>query len=583
MTGVEITGDAAPQLPLDVLRERAQAEPSARAAVVDSVGELTIGSWDERSDALAAALVERGIPARARIALLFDGLSVLEFAIAYMGVLKAACTAVPMSRDWTAAETSHICERAQVTAIVHDSTLGRPDVEHSTIAYPEIAGTRGHRHRSAEVSADTLAEILSTSGSTGASKLVGVSHGNIAGEAPIHWSKTSHAIQMHALPLGTNYAQAVLRSSVTSRVTLIVMPRFDLPRFFELIALHRPDGLMLVPALASLLASSDPRDVDLSSVHSITVSAAALPAQMPAKLKALFPRATIYSGYTSTEAWPARTIMEFGVHPPDSVGEPEEGHSVRVVDAAGRPAPPGEIGEIHLRSKTAPARFYLEADVNNKPTFARGWVGMSDLGYLDPDGVLTLVDREADVIGIGGFKVFTIEVEDVLLEHPSVMEAAVFGVDDPILGQQVAAAVVLTDKASSASLRAFAADHVAEYKVPSSIVAIEQLPRTFSGKVSKRRLKELHRAGKLSPEGSGDGTVEQQIREMWMDALGAEDVDLDEDLLARGASSLLAFGVISRVSSRFSVAVPPSRFLATATIVDQANLIRVLCDEQAAS
>jgi acyl-coenzyme A synthetase/AMP-(fatty) acid ligase len=188
--------------------------------------------------------------------------------------------------------------------------------------------------------------------------------------------------------------------------------------------------------------------------------------------------------------------MVYDPHRPDSVGRAAGGELV-VRDQAGRPVPLGEVGEVWLRSPYP--RRYLDDDAASASTFQDGWVRMGDLGRLDGEGYLYLVDRDSDVIKSGADKVSTLQVEAALHEHPRVAEAAVVGVPHPVLGVVVAAAVVArpgTDPADLAleRLRGFLLDRLARYEMPTHVLLLERLPRNAAGKVLKGELRELFTA-----------------------------------------------------------------------------------------
>src|SRR6266545_2464157 len=205
---------------------------------------------------------------------------------------------------------------------------------------------------------------------------------------------------------------------------------------------HRAGTVFVVPSMAiDLLNSGAHRRHDLSGVLLLSSSAAALPPAVAAALAEAFPDATLVNYYTSTEAAPAETTMVLDPTRPGSEGRPTNPGDLAVLDEAGDPVPAGAVGEVWLRSPTAPRAYHGDPD-GSAATFRRGWVRMGDLGHLDEEGYLFLVDRDGDVITSGGLKVSTLQVEAALYEHPAVAEAAVLGVPHPVLGSAVAAAVV---------------------------------------------------------------------------------------------------------------------------------------------
>jgi long-chain acyl-CoA synthetase len=264
------------------------------------------------------------------------------------------------------------------------------------------------------------------------------------------------------------------------------MAQFTPARFAALIERSRAGSVFIVPAIAvELLRTVDLSRYDLSAVQLLGSTAAVLPAAVATQLAAALPQATIVNYYTSTEAAPAQTSMIFDRSRPASLGRPVDGE-LRISDPDGAELPAGQTGEVWLRSPFP--REYFADPTATSAVFHNGWVAMGDLGYLDPDGYLYLVDRQRDVIKSGAHKVSTLRVEEYLYQHPQVGQAAVFGLPHPVLGSEVAAAVVATGQLEAATLRAFLLRSLASHEVPTRIVLVDQLPRNPAGKVLKREL-----------------------------------------------------------------------------------------------
>jgi len=204
----------------------------------------------------------------------------------------------------------------------------------------------------------------------------------------------------------------------------------------------------------------------------------------------MFPAATIVNYYTSTEAAPAQTVMIVDPDRSASVGRPSGGSELKVVGPDGRPAGVGEQGEIWLRSPAGTRAYYGDRRLT-EDIFRGGWVRMGDIGYLDADGYLYLVDREGDIIKSGANKVSTLQVEAALYEHPAIAEAAVVGVPHPVLGRVVGAAVVTRIPVTAVDLRTFLMTRLARHELPSRVLFLDELPRNHAGKVEKYRLREL--------------------------------------------------------------------------------------------
>ncbi|GII33228.1 class I adenylate-forming enzyme family protein [Planotetraspora mira] len=463
-----------PTLP-DILTARAASEPETLAMIVHGSGELTFGEWQARSNAVANGLLERGVRGGDRVGLLFPGSGWIDYAVAFIGVLKAGAVAVPLSDRMPAAEIEQIASHCSTSLILTDLE-GLPEGSASPPDVPlRPAG---------------MAQILYTSGTTGRAKGVAATHANLAFGARAQPRRRAFAHSrhlVHAFPIGTNAGQMMLVNALTVHPAVVTLPRFTPGRFAALIERHRAGTVFLVPAMAVELLNLQ-EGPDLSSVLLLGSAAAPLPPAVAAGLTRMFPKATITNYYTSTEAAPAQTIMLFDPDRPGSVGRSAAGGDVRIASPEGEDLPPGETGEVWMRSPAAPRSYYNDPAASTD-VFRGGWIRMGDLGYLDEDGYLYLVDRDGDVVKSGAFKVSTLKVENALYEHPAVVEAAAYGLPHPVLGTAVAAAVVLRDEVSNADIRGFLRDRLAQHEIPSEIVTMDSLPRNRGGKVDKRALR----------------------------------------------------------------------------------------------
>ncbi|GAA4582006.1 class I adenylate-forming enzyme family protein [Planotetraspora phitsanulokensis] len=493
-----------PTLP-DILAARAASEPETVAMIVHGSGELTFGRWQARSNAVAHDLLNRGVRRGDRVGLVYPGSGWIDYAVAFLGVLKAGAVAVPMSDRMPAAEIEQIAAHCSASVILTgrdgpppeggagSSTSPPEGRAGSSTSPPE--GSRPPLEGSMSPPEVTLrpadmAQILYTSGTTGKAKGVAATHANLAFGARTQPRRRAFAHSrhlVHAFPIGTNAGQMMLVNALTAHPAVVTLPRFTPGRFAALIERHRAGTVFLVPAMAVELLNLQ-EGPDLSSVLLLGSAAAPLPPAVASGLTRMFPKATITNYYTSTEAAPAQTIMLFDPDRPDSVGRSAAGGDVRIASPEGADLPPGQTGEVWMRSPAAPRSYYDDPAASTE-VFRGGWIRMGDLGYLDDDGYLYLVDRDGDVVKSGAFKVSTLKVENALYEHPAVVEAAAYGLPHHVLGTTVAAAVVLRTEVPDADIRAFLRDRLAQHEIPSEIVRMESLPRNRGGKVDKRALR----------------------------------------------------------------------------------------------
>jgi acyl-CoA synthetase (AMP-forming)/AMP-acid ligase II len=420
----------------------------------------------------------------------------VDYAVAFVGVQLAGGVPVPCSDRSAPAEVRYVLDHCGAAAVLH-GTVAVPAPEGGWSATPaEVSGpddVSGCRPVDVAVRPSDPAQIIYTSGTTGRPKGVRASHANLTFGSATHPGRRrlGHSRHfLHAFPIGTNAGQTMLINALDARPTALALPRATPMRLAALVERLAVGSLFLVPAMAIELLGSGALDRhDLSSIALLGSTAAVLPPAVAAQLAARLPDATIVNYYTSTEAAPAQLAMVFDPARPDSVGR-AAGGELAVRDDGGRPV--GEPGEVWLRSPYP--RSYLDDEAASRATFRDGWVRMGDIGRLDAEGYLYLVDRDQDVIKSGADKVSTIQVEAALHEHPRVAEAAVLGVPHPVLGMAVAAAIVPrpgTEPADLATerLRGFLLDRLARHELPTRVILVDRLPRNAAGKVLKRELR----------------------------------------------------------------------------------------------
>jgi long-chain acyl-CoA synthetase len=253
---------------------------------------------------------------------------------------------------------------------------------------------------------------------------------------------------------------------------------------------------------------------DLSSVNYCFSAAATLPVQAGQRWHEKF-GLPIHEGYGLTETSPFASYNHRDRFTAGSIGTPIDGVEIRVVDSeTAEECPPGELGEIIIRGPNV-MLGYWNREEETQAAIRDGWFHSGDIGRQDEDGFLYIVDRVKDMIAVGGLKVFPAEVERVLLDHPMVAQAAVVGFPDEVFGEQVVAFVVLDSESESGvvdSISKYAKANLANYKVPRTVIPIDELPRNPSGKILKRRLREPDFAGsgRQSPESTASGKEEHQ-------------------------------------------------------------------------
>ncbi|MGH0030884.1 MAG: o-succinylbenzoate--CoA ligase [Myxococcota bacterium] len=472
----------------DWLGERARRTPDA-TAIVHAGRTLSWAELDAQASRHAASLRSEGVVGGERVGLLCgDGPA---FAAWVHGIERAGAVLVPLNRRWAAPELDRALAHARVGRLVHDPAhadlAGRLAVprERRGIASAPAPSTRFDRLRSAD---DPFA-VLFTSGTTGRAKAAELSRGGF------FWSAVASAFHLGALP-GDRWLAcmplfhvgglSILTRSVLCGSAVCVHGRFDAE---AVDAALDADGITLVSLTATMLQrllrvrGERPAPAGLRAV---LLGGGPCPAPLVERARARgFPVAPTYG---LTEA-----CSQVATRPPGAPSEaglvPLPGTQLRIAADTGHDANAGEVGEILVRGPTL-MRAYLHDAQATAQTLRDGWLHTGDLGRLDAEGGLHVVDRRSDLIVSGGENVYPAEVEQVLLAHPAVAEAAVAGVDDAEFGRRPAAWWVLRPgaRADAGDLRRFCRERLAGYKVPVAFHRLEALPRDGAGKLLRRRL-----------------------------------------------------------------------------------------------
>ena len=497
----------------DHLRAMAEAFGDRTAYRVVDGGSMTFGQWEAESNRLARALVDLGVGKGDRVSLYLEPAEALRFMVGYSAVHKAGGVAVPTNTRLSEAELERLLGHAEVTAVLTDPQLAPmargleralPTLRHVVVgpvaeetgdpawSWGEgVAGSETSRFQVPVVPED-LADILYTSGTTGLPKGVAIRHRNVALIPGEPNPQLSGSCWLHASPLFTFAGIGFIYNPMQLGLYGVYQPRFDAGRWLEVVEELRPQFVFLVPSMAQLLVAH-PRfaEAELSSIELCAIGSAPL---APATLRAMqerMPEAAVSNSYGMTEAGPAYCAMPKGesLKRIGSVGQPMPPLEVRFVDEDGAEVATGEVGEVLLRMPGREREYYRNPEATAS-TWQDGWLHTGDLGRLDGDGFLYIVGRKKDVIIRGGNNVHAVDIEAVLHEHPAVVEAAVVGIPHPVLGEDVAAVVVLSPGAtiSAEELREHCAERLADYKVPRRIELAEALPRNATGKVLKQDL-----------------------------------------------------------------------------------------------
>ena len=450
-----------------VLSDAASAHPEQRALLFE--GErITYGELDRRAAVAAAALEERGVRKNDHVALMLPNTP--DYIAAYFGVLRLGAVAVPLNVLLAQPEVDTRLEAASPTAFV-DSPLPAAGDRHQEIV---------------ERAEDDPAALLFTSGTTGGPKGAVLTHGGIGAATRFGadaLSFTDSDVVLGVAPFPHVLGQQVFFSSFAVGAAVCVMQRFEPEPALATMAETRTTVLMGVPTMCITLSQAAQTAGALPPLRIAHVGGAAVPIDVARRFEETF-AADIHEGYGLTEMSGLATTFATGRRrKPGSVGRPSSSTDVRI-------ASPDErgVGEVQFRGPSVLHGYWNDPAATAAAIDPDGWLSTGDLGRLDDDGDLFLVDRKKEMIIRGGYNVYPREVEEVLYEHPAVLEAAVVGVPHQTLGEDVAAVVVARPgiDLDPDQLKGWAKERVAAYKYPRHVVVVDELPKSPTGKILKR-------------------------------------------------------------------------------------------------
>lgn len=473
-----------------------------RAALRLEDAVVSYRTLDQDSAHMAGLLDSRGVKPGDRVAIMLP--NVPEFALAYFGVLRAGGIVVPMNPLLKSREVAYYLgdSGARLLFAWHtfadEARAGAQQAEAEVVvvragAFDSLLASAPSVEDVADLHEDDTAVILYTSGTTGQPKGAELTHANLTRNCDIAGELvqlTADDVIFGGLPLFHAFGQTcTLNAAVGSGACLTLLPRFDAGKALGILGEHGVTVFAGVPTVFGRLVREPDRDAyPVSRLRVSLTGGAAMPVQVLHDFQTAFD-CVVLEGYGLSETSPIASFNTLRAGPkPGSVGTPIRGVEMRVV-ANGTEVPQGESGEIAIRGHNVMKRYWQRPE-ETAAAIRDGWLYTGDIGRVDQDGYFWIIGRTKDVIIRGGYNVYPREVEDVLYEHPAVADAAVIGLPNSDLGEEVGAAVVLKPGARTTAeeLREYVKHQVAAYKYPRKVWITDALPKGPTGKILKRQI-----------------------------------------------------------------------------------------------
>ncbi len=568
---------------------------SATALLAPDRQPITYHHLLQQLDHLAARLVNLGIGHNDPVAIVLPNGP--EMVVTFLAITSLA-TAAPLNPAHRAAEFAYYLNDLQAKALLLPAGIDSPARQAAAdhrIPIIELTATGGDTFTltgdplpppaSGAAVADDIAVLLHTSGATARPKLVPITHRNLYHSA----LSTVRALQLTPADRCLNimpqfHIHGLLAGTIASLVaggSVVCPPAFSAPQFFQWLADFQPTWYTAVPSMHQTILARAAYESDVPArLRFIRSSSSPLPSAVMTGLELLF-HAPVIEVYGMTEACSqvAANPLSPGRRKPGSVG-PAAGPEIAIM-APHSPTrlPPGQTGEIVLRGPNITAG-YLRNPAANEKGFTDGWFRTGDLGHLDEDNYLFISGRIKELIDRSGEKISPFEIDQALLRHPAVTQAVAFGVPHPILGEEVAAAVVLHAPTGEAELRRFVSTQLADFKTPRRILILDALPLSSTGKVPRVDLAAQlgltaesftdQQSGELLPPSK---ETEQTVARLWQQALNVPEVSANQHFQDLGGDSIPAAQIVAGIQDLFQVELSLMDFFDAPTVSAQAALL----------
>jgi acyl-CoA synthetase (AMP-forming)/AMP-acid ligase II len=493
---------------IDAMFREAVARAPDRVALALGDACITYRALDEKVDAVAANLTQRGFAKGDRLALLLG--NCFEFVQAVLGAARAGIIVVPMSIRQRAPETEFVLTQCEAAGLIYQADVAAylpepaatPHLRERLVVgdgagVPFAALTAPATFSGIEIAEEDIFTLLYTSGTTGRPKGAMLTHfGTVHSLLHFEYGLALRDGEVSVLAVPGSHVTglvAIILTMIRVRGTTVLMPAFRARDFIEIAARERMTYALIVPAMYNLcLLDPDFATFDLTAWRIGGFGGAPMPQATIERVAAVLPNLMLVNIYGATETTSPVTMLPLGeaATRADTVGKPLPCADIVVMDDAGREVAPGIGGELWIAGPMIVPGYWRNPEADGA-AFCGGYWKSGDIGSIDAEGYVRVFDRKKDMINRGGYKVYCIEVESVLARHPDVIECAVIGRPDPVLGERVHAVVVpRTGALQEAQLKSYCAQFLSDYKVPDIITFVpDGLPRNANGKVLKTMLR----------------------------------------------------------------------------------------------
>jgi len=493
-----------PQTVFEMFHKTVETYPARDAIKYDDI-RLAYADLDRRVDELASFLKNDGRVRKGdRVAVFLRNDA--TFPTTFLAISKIGAISVVLNTRLTKPELAYQLELTKPVAAIVDGETWNKDLDGLAklkVESGSLAGLwgKGNTCSPAVATEEDVHTILFTSGTTGKPKGVRIVHRNFIHSAirleqymellgvgdPAVWRKTLIVAPLfHVMALQEQFLPCMRMGN-----TVAMLSALNIQAFLELVEKEKIDYLVGSPAIYRiLLGTEDAKRYDLSSIKVAGFGAAPMSPDLMGEMKRAFVNAKFFNGFGLTEASVSLANIDGEcTEQPTSIGHPSLGCEARIVDENMKEVERGSVGEIAVKGPNV-ADGYYDNPEETKKVFRDGWFLTGDLGRIDENGFFYVASRKKDMINRGGENVYPVEVENIIYLHPKVLEVAVYSVQDKVMGEKVAAAVVAVPGTTPTAeeIKTFCGDKLARYKIPEYVIFTASLPKNAGGKVIKKQL-----------------------------------------------------------------------------------------------